>query len=385
MLSFFKSKSTIQNHKKTFIFLTIVVLLIAFRLYLPILALNYINKELNKDPNYEGSISEVDLHLWRGAYTMHDLKIERVEGQKIFPFITADRIFIGLSWRDLFKRTVVAQVSIERPVLNLVAEKAAATPEEKEKHQTKKKVVIGGETKAEKKQEVHTWHEVFKNLVPLDISRLRAWNGSLHFRDITSNPKVDVYLDKLHVIGENLTNSSKLSKSLFGQINIGARAMKSGELDVKILINPTADPLQAKVTLKLVNLALTNLNDLFKAYGKFDIKEGSFDLFSEIAVADNNIKGYVKPLIRKLEVSDFKQDLKKGLGHAIWEKVIGAVGFLLKNHGKDQQGIEVPFEGRIDKPGVKVWDSIVSVFQNIFIQALPRDVDHTIKLEDVKK
>jgi hypothetical protein len=316
---------------------------------------------------------------------MHDLKIERVEGQKIFPFLTSEQIFVGLSWPDLLKRTVVAQVVIERPVLNLVAEKETASVDAQEKTQTKKKVAIGGETKSEKKHEVHTWHEVFKNLVPLNISRLHARNGSLHFRDITANPKVDIYLDKLHAVGENLTNSSKLSKSLYGQINIVARAMKSGDLEVKILINPSADPLEAKVSIKLVNPALTNLNDLFKAYGKFDIKEGTFDLFSEIAVADNNIKGYVKPLIQKLEVSDFKQDLKKGLGHAIWEKVIGAVGFLLKNHGKDQQGIEVPFEGRLDKPGVKVWDSIVSVFQNIFIQALPRDVDHSVELKDVKR
>ena len=84
MFDIFKSKSIFQKYRKSFVFLGIVILLIAIRLYLPILALHYINKELNKDPNYEGSISEVDLHILRGAYTMHNLEMQRVEGQKGF-------------------------------------------------------------------------------------------------------------------------------------------------------------------------------------------------------------------------------------------------------------------------------------------------------------
>lgn len=45
---------------------------------------------------------------------------------------------------------------------------------------------------------------------------------------------MDVYLDQLHVRGKNLTNSADVSQSLFGQIHVQARAMKSGELKIDV-------------------------------------------------------------------------------------------------------------------------------------------------------
>ncbi len=369
----------IRKHKIRTFLLALAVLLIAFRLYLPILARDYVNKELNKDPLYAGSVDSVRIHLWRGAYTLVDLVIERVEGQKKFPLIAADTIDIGVSWHELFNRVVVAKVHAVNVNINIVEEK------KQEDGKEKKVIAVGSKNKGTQKKEVQTWQQTIDNLIPLKIGTAILTNGEIHFRDLTSNPKINIFLDQMHAEGHNLTNSKKISKSLFGTIEMRARAMKSGDLKVHIYLDPLSTPLQMKLETNLTHLNLVELNNFFTAYGKFDVKKGQFNLYSETATADNKIEGYIKPIIKDLQVSDFAKDREKGLGHAIWEKIVGALGGILKNHHEDQQAAKIPFSGKLGDAKVDTWATVWSVLENMFVKALEPKIDHSVKLSDVEK
>ncbi len=373
--------------RKKIIIFAVLILLVGFRLYLPTLAKNFAEAQLNRDPLYRGQIEEVKLHLWRGAYSAIGLKIERVRGQKQYPFISAREIQVGLNWKELFHKAILAKVEIDDGAINIVAEpknpRAPAT--EKSDGKPDKKIVIGANTKEKQKEEVHSWRDVLKKLIPLDISKLTVRDSSFHYRDITSSPKVNVYLDHVSIDGNNFTNSHKLSKDLFGTATLKARAMKSGDLDVLLLINPLVSPPEFKTTVKLQSLDLRDLNDFFTAYGSFDVKKGKFNLYSEVATAEDQIKGYVKPIIKDLEVADFKKDVKKGLGHAFWEQIVGAAGGILKNHHEGQQAARIPFSGKLSKPDVDGWAVASSILTNIFVKPISPDVEHSVKLADVKK
>ncbi len=358
------------------ILLTVFVLLVALRLALPTFARNYANRQLNRDPLYRGEIQKVGIHLWRGAYSAHQLKLERVQGQKTFPLLAADRVDVGISWKDLLHAALRMKLEIHGLKINVV----------REHEEGEKKVPVGQESHEGKEKEAQTWQSVFKNLVPIDVERLIVRGDSIHFRDITSEPKVNVFIDQLSVDGKNLTNSERMSKSLYGDVEVRGRLMESGKLHVTLHADPLAEPIELKATTELESLELTQLNDFFSAYGDFDVKKGTLGITSEMAVADNRIKGYVKPIIKDLEVADLKKDVKKGgILHAAWQGIVGAIGGIFKNHKKDQQAARIPFEGRLDNPDTSLWETFRTVLENMLVKPITPNVEHSVDLNDVKK
>ncbi len=65
------------------------LLLIAFRLALPSLVERYVNRKLSELPSYNGHIGEVDIHLYRGAYSIHHIEVVKKTGQVSVPFFSA--------------------------------------------------------------------------------------------------------------------------------------------------------------------------------------------------------------------------------------------------------------------------------------------------------
>ena len=78
--------------RKKWILLIILVALIALRAVLPYIVKSYVNKTLAAIPGYSGHVDDVDMSLWRGAYVVKDLKIEKVEGNIPVPFFSANLI-----------------------------------------------------------------------------------------------------------------------------------------------------------------------------------------------------------------------------------------------------------------------------------------------------
>ena len=80
---------------------------------------------------------------------------------------------------------------------------------------------------------------------------------------------------------------------------------------------------------------------------------------------------------------DMKKD--KGAIKIIKEAVVGAVASVFKNSEKDQVGTRIPFEGQFENPHAGIWDAILEVLRNAFIEALKPRLDRTIKLSDVSR
>jgi hypothetical protein len=123
----------------------------------------------------------IRIHLWRGAYTAEGFKIERVKGQQTFPLTSAREIDVGIAWKDLIHRVVRMKLEIGDLKINIV----------QEVEEGEKKVAVGRDSLEGKKAEAADWKTTFKNLVPIDVNRLRVSGDSIHFRDLTSSPQVD--------------------------------------------------------------------------------------------------------------------------------------------------------------------------------------------------
>src|SRR5690349_7124952 len=106
--------------KKYIIIGSILALLIIGRLLLPYFVTRFVNKTLADIPGYTGSISDVDISLWRGAYVIYDLKLLKIEGNEKIPFIDIPASDLSVEWSALFKGSVVGEVIFENPKLNFI-------------------------------------------------------------------------------------------------------------------------------------------------------------------------------------------------------------------------------------------------------------------------
>src|ERR1041385_9562888 len=88
--------------------------------YLAIWVRDYVNRKLSEIPDYRAHVEAVTLHLYRGAYQIHNIKIEKVSGHVPVPFFAAPLIDRSIQWRALFDGSIVGKIDFYRPQLNFV-------------------------------------------------------------------------------------------------------------------------------------------------------------------------------------------------------------------------------------------------------------------------
>src|SRR5204863_7440370 len=66
--------------------LVLVAVGIVSRAALPWALRNYVNRILDRNPLYSGKIGNLRIHLWRGAYSIHDVRISKTSGNVVMPF-----------------------------------------------------------------------------------------------------------------------------------------------------------------------------------------------------------------------------------------------------------------------------------------------------------
>jgi hypothetical protein len=344
--------------------LIVVGVLVLVRIALPYILLHFANKRLASMPNYYGHIADLDLSLIRGAYVIDRFYLDKKDSvsQELTPFMSADLIDLSVEWRALFDGSIVGELVLEHPELRFTKE--AAEP-------------------AAALKDTADFRSLLKDFMPLRVNRVEAHNGVLRYVDPGSTPKVDVQLDALEALVLNLTNSADSAKLLPSTLRATAQ-LYGGQLKLSMGLAPLADSTRFDMNAELVHTDLTRINDLFKAYGHFDVNKGTFGLYTEMATRDGAFKGYVKPLIKDLDVVG-PEDRPDGLFQKLWEAVVGAAGGFLKNPAKEQVATKVAFEGRLDHPEVGAWGAITTSLRNAFVEALPPTIDNEINIATVGK
>ena len=185
----------------------IVVLAVALRAALPFMVRDYMNRKLASLESYQGSVADVDIALWRGAYGLDGVQIVKREGSHQTPFFSAPRIDISVEWRNLFKGSVVAEAKFLQPQVNLVQSK-----NEKEEQ-------LGKEV---------NWADSLKELVPIRLNTVAVQDGTVTFRTpgIATNDALVAH----NVSGtvSNLTNVVEQDKETFADFAISANVLQGG-------------------------------------------------------------------------------------------------------------------------------------------------------------
>ena len=132
------------------------------------------------------------------------------------------------------------------------------------------------------------------------------------------------------------------------------------------------------LSLSLKSANATALNDLTNHYVGIDFDKGKFELYSEIAIADGYLKGYVKPLLAHTKLIG-KED---SILEVIWEGFVGFFKFVLKNQRTDTLALKIPLEGDLKDVKTSSWAAFVSIIQNGWIEGFKRETDNEISFRD---
>jgi hypothetical protein len=348
------------------ILLAVLILGVVARLILPYAVLRYANKTLSEMDVYYGHVEDIDIALIRGAYQIDSIYINKVDSitKKQTPFFSASEIDLSVEWKALFHGSLVGEFVFEKPRIDFTKDKVEPK---------------------DVRDDSSSFKQLKEDFMPLQVNRCEINDGVIRYRDPFSNPKVDISLTRLYATALNLRNSYDSTALLPATITANAKVYE-GSLDFSMKLNPLAEEPTFDMNSDLKNTNLVLLNDFFQAYAKVDVNKGSFGMYTEVAAKEGRFTGYVKPVIKDLDVLG-KEDRNDNVFRKMWEGITGFAGEVFENQPKDQVATKIPFEGRLDNPQADVWETVINVLENAFIRAIQPSIDHEINIAsvDVKK
>ncbi len=343
--------------RTTFVILSVIAgLLIVGRIVLPGFLKSSINKRLNNIPDYAGQVQDVDISLYRGAYSLHRLEIVKRNGQVREPFFKVESIDFSLAWRELFRGKIVSDIYLQKPELNFVQ---------------------GASGEASQVATDKRWQDVIEDIFPVDITYLEITDGQLRYVNTTTTPKVDVRVARMHAISTGLRNRATPQEGEFpASIDVSGDSIGMGKLRISTKLEPLAVQPHFLLKLELENVSLPALNEFLRAYANVDVSAGTFKGYLEMTAREGKFDGYFKPFFENVDFRDLPEEAdKKSLGQQLWEGVVRFVAFVFKNHEKDQLATRVPFSGEFGKTEVSVWKTILNTLRHAFVRPWPERLE----------
>ncbi|WP_029613697.1 DUF748 domain-containing protein [Pseudomonas sp. SC11] len=330
----------------------LVVLLVALHLALPYLVRDYLNDKLADMGDYRGQVSDVDLAWWRGAYQINGLKIVKTSGKVPVPLLDAPLIDLSVSWHALwYDQAVVAEVAFVRPELNFVD---------------------GGSKQNSQTGQGTDWRAQLEKLLPITLNEVRIDDGTLTFRNFNSKPPVNLKATRLQASIRNLTNVRDEAGRRDASFQATALIAGDAKVESRATFDPFSDFDDFEFRLRATGIELRRLNDFASAYGKFDFNAGNGDVVIEAQAENGRLKGYIKPLLRDVDVFDWQQDVEnknKGVFRSIWEALVGASETVLKNQPKNQFATRVELSGSVHQQDISAFEAFLQILRNGFVQA----------------
>ncbi|WKN31739.1 DUF748 domain-containing protein [Porifericola rhodea] len=353
--------------KKRWITLLIIVgIIILIRLLLEPVAEHYVNRELNKLEHYSGSIADVDIRLYRGAYKIKGIEINKISNEVEKPFVSIDTMDLSVQWDALLKGSIVGEILVINPKVNMVV-----TP------------TVEDDSTSEQTGAEEDWTQTVQNLIPLTINRFEIKSGRLSYFDPNVNPEVDIYLHELNLLIENISNVNDSTDKLPSSLKASAVTVGNGEISLDMQMNVLKEMPDLNANFELKNLDLTSLNDFIKAYANFDVHAGTFTTITELQLTDGQLDGYIKPFFDNLDVFSLEEDLKddKGFFGKAWEALVGLGAESLENQPQDQVATRIPIQGSLDKMDPDISKTVWNILRNAFVDAFEKEFERRAKAD----
>jgi uncharacterized protein DUF748 len=203
-------------------------------------------------------------------------------------------------------------------------------------------------------------------IVRADSIRIaRSW---FTYANETTSPPYRLFVGDCEARVHDFSNVKTGDQAPAGKAEITGKFMGSGDTRVDATFRPQRDRTDFHVDLRIENTDVRALNPLWEAYGKFDVEQGSFSLYSEIGVEHGEMRGYVKPIFRELKI--FSPSEEAGVGKKAYEAVVGGVTSVLTNRPHEQVATATDLSGRLEDPHASLLQVAGNLVRNAFFKAI---------------
>jgi hypothetical protein len=339
------------RHKSAIGLFVLFAVLVAARVALPYLVRDEINKQMAHLGPYRGQVADVEIHLWRGAYTLNGMLIEKGSGKVPVPLMKAPHIDLSVSWSQLFHGAVVAEVTFDRPEFNLVDGRSEADS------QSGRGV---------------DWRAELDRLLPIQLNEVRVHDGTVAFRAFNTKPAVDLKATDVQATILNLTNVRGESGKRVAEFEASAKVLGEAPMATKASFDPFGTLDDFDFNVRVTSLELAQLNPLLQAYARIDVASGEGEFLMELQATESQLSGYAKPMFRDLKVLSWQQDVVEqhdNPARLLWEAFAGGTAWIFKNQRADQFATRIPISGNLKKPQTGKLDALLAILRNAFVEA----------------
>lgn len=201
----------------------------------------------------------------------------------------------------------------------------------------------------------------------LKVNEVEVRKSQLGYVNRAAKPAYRVFFTDTRLAIDNFSNHLEDG---IARGKAQAKFMGSGPTQIEFAFRPENKGPDFNLAVSIENTDMKQMNDLFRAYGNFDVTAGVFSFYSEIKVRQGKIEGYVKPLFRDMKVYDERQDREKSAFRKLYEGLVGGIAGLLQNRPREEVATETSISGDIEKPQTSTLETVIRLIQNAFFKAI---------------
>ncbi len=195
--------------------------------------------------------------------------------------------------------------------------------------------------------------------------------GTLGLINHGATPPYRAFFSNIDVSVKNFSNHFSEGPAT---ARMTGKFMDSGRTQVAATFRPENKGPDFDLDVRIDDTDMTTMNDMLRAYGKFDVVRGLFSLYTELKVKNQMVDGYIKPLFRDLKAFDKRQDVEKSLFRKLYEKLVGGVSKLLENRTPRREvATKTTLHGELGGVGptkVSTGQALANLIRNAFFRAI---------------
>lgn len=200
--------------------------------------------------------------------------------------------------------------------------------------------------------------------VQLKIDQLKVVGANIGFVNQAASPSYRVVLADANLSAENLGNQRIQGDAT---VRLDGKLMGTGDTQVQALFRPKSQSGDLDLKVQVEETEMASLTDVARAYGKFDVAAGAFSMYADLRVRDGAIDGYIKPVVRDLQMS---REGPATFTQKLYEGMVNVASKVLKNRPRREIVTLMDVSGRVDQPRVRTWQVVRGLLRNAFIEAV---------------
>ncbi len=204
--------------------------------------------------------------------------------------------------------------------------------------------------------------------LPVEVDRIEIHDMRVVFEDETVPGSELLAISALDLVIENFSTQRRASQGLPTLVSGRGRIGHEGRFALFVTLNPWTEKPDFAGRAQLTGLELEDLAGFVEDTIDLVPVQGTLAAFAEFSVRQGYIQGGVKPILANAEVAPADPGVVDRLKNWLVQTAID----VFSDDVPQRQAVVavVPLTGRLENPNAQIWEIVVSLLENAFVEAI---------------